>query len=665
MKKIKQKKLLEDKEESKLKVSFKSLLKIINSTKNNFIFYLVITLFLEAMFALLMFSDYQREGIINTILYSIMLSSILSIISFSFKDKCNRIITGIILFIIGFIFSLQTVFYNIFTTYFSFTLLGLGNQLKSFLEEAIKLVTSNFFYLLVYFSPFILFLIFKKKLKVNRNKPENYIIYFFIFVITSLIFHAHILSTKGEEYGSYYLYHDVNEVNLNIKKLGVINSTNLDVYRTLFGFEEKIVKENKEEVYDQKEEIVKYTANITDIDFSKPTSNKEIKTINDYLSNSQPTYQNEYTGLFKDYNLIYITAESFNQIAVSEKYTPTLYKLVNSGFIFDNFYTPNNLSTIGGEFMSITGIYPESSILTTWRSGKNYYPNGLATVFKDMGYKTHAYHNNWYGFQDRHKYLKSQGFTNYLGCYNGLEKRMNCSLWPQSDDEMIKVTTKDYINEDKFLAYYMTVSGHFEYNFSGNSMAYRNRNRVKDLDGPTGAKAYMAANIELDKALERLLKELEEKGVLDKTVIVLMADHYPYELDLNSINALSTYKRDKTIEVNHSSLILWNSKLKDKHIEKPCMSVDVIPTIYNLFGVKYDSRLFTGRDIFSTNAGLVIFKNHSWITEKGTYNASKQTFNAKEEVTDNYVKDMNSIVNNRLKISKLIIKNNYFRYLFK
>ena len=63
--------------------------------------------------------------------------------------------------------------------------------------------------------------------------------------------------------------------------------------------------------------------------------------------------------MFKDYNLIYITAESFSEIGIDETLTPTLYRLTHSGFVFHNFYTPNLLSTIGGEFQSLTGLYQD------------------------------------------------------------------------------------------------------------------------------------------------------------------------------------------------------------------------------------------------------------------------------------------------------------------
>jgi phosphoglycerol transferase MdoB-like AlkP superfamily enzyme len=643
----------------------------LNKAFKRFFLFFIVSLFLEFMFALFVFDTYYKESVINITLFSLISASVFSLLSGFFKGKGNRIVIAIILFLLGFIYSVQLVFYSSFKTFFSFTVLGLGDQLESFIGTTLKMIWKNIIYILILFLPFIIYMIFKKKLDNGRNKLSSYFVYLFIMVLSIGLFIVHMNKSKGKDSGTYYLYHDVNSIELNVQTLGVLNSYTLDIYRAINGFEEKIVEVVEED--NKKEDsstVFKYKENIIEnLNFDKSTSNNDIKTINNYMKKESATEQNQYTGLFKGYNLVYITAESFSQIGVSEELTPTLYKLTHTGFIFDNYYTPNNLSTIGGEFQSLTGLYPDSSILSKWRSGSNYFPYGLGTIFKGLGYKTYAYHNNWYGFQDRHKYLKSQGFTNYLGCYNGLEKRMNCKPWPQSDDDMMKVTIPDYINNtEPFMAYYMTVSGHFGYSWSGNSMSAKNKKYVKDLKGATeSAKAYVATQIELDRALKRLLDELEKAGKLDNTVIVLLADHYPYNLDLNSVNSLSSYKRDSIVEVNHNHLILWNNKLNDIHIDKVCMSSDVIPTVYNLFGIEYDSRLFTGRDILSTSSGLAVFNNRSWVSDKGTYFASSHKFVPKEtmENQDEYVKNMNAIVKNRLNIAKLIIKNNYYNYLFK
>ena len=629
--------------------------------------------FLEFAFILIMHTKIEFNNLLNIFINSILFAAFFSIITNIFKEKVNTVITAIILFVLGFLFSTQCVFYSIFKIYFSFSNLGLGDQVTSYLDKAISAILSNFFNIIIFMLPFILYLIFKKKLKIVRNNKISYIAFSLLFTIFAFISFFNVESSKGKINGLYDLYHNVNEVNLNIPKMGVLNSYTLDLYRVFFGFVPRSIEYvDPYKMTDppiEEEEIIPevvYEPNILDLNLDKPTDSSSIQKINVYVANDSGTMKNEYTGMFEGYNLVYITAESFSEIGVSEELTPTLYKLTHTGFIFDNYYTPNALSTIGGEFQSLTGLYPDSSILTKWRSGDNYFPYGLGTIFRNLGYNTFAYHNNSYAFQDRHKYLVSQGFTNYLGCWNGMEKRMNCKIWPASDDQMMEVTIPDYINsEQPFLAYYMTVSGHFAYTNDDNMMSYKHRNEVANLEATSAAKAYVATQIELDRALERLLNELELAGKLDNTVIVLLADHYPYELDLASINSLSSYEREETVTVNHNNLIIWNNKLEDMHIEKPCMSSDVLPTVYNLFGVDYDSRLFTGRDIMSDSFGIAIMRNHSWITDKGIYYTGSGNFvGNQEELPEGYIDSINTLVNNRLNIAKLIVDTNYYNYLF-
>jgi len=409
--------------------------------------------------------------------------------------------------------------------------------------------------------------------------------------------------------------------------------------------------------------LFEYDYNNLDIDFSSGSG--DVKKINDYLKNETGTKKNQYTGMFEGMNLVFVVAESFSEIAVSEELTPTLYKLVHDGFYFENYYTSNNLSTIGGEFQALTGLYADNSILSKWRNGSSYFPYGIGSMFKDNGYKTYAYHNNSAYFQDRNVYLKSQGFNNFKGCYNGMEKLINCEMWPQSDIEMINATYKDYIDsEEPFLAYYMTVSGHFYYTFSCNMIAKKNKGYVDKLDYNENVKAYLATQIELDKALESLISKLEDAGKLDNTVIVLTADHFPYNLSLSDINTLSSYKRDLMIEANSNNLIIYNSKMKSVMVDKVGMSIDVLPTVLNLFGMEYDSRIIMGKDILSTSPGIAIFKDKSWVTNKGTYYASSGKF-VGESVDEDYITNINNIVNNRTAISRMIVSSDYYRKILK
>lgn len=649
-----------------MKEKLKNLNESIKPLFKTFGMYYLGLCFMEICYGLLIFDSYLKITIFNIFIYLIPIAFFITIITSIFKEKINKIIASIIFCLLGFWFSLQFVFKVVYGCFFSFDLFQLTDQVLQFGKETIVAILRNSYGIILFFLPFILMLIFNKKISLPHRKIKSHIIYFVSFALGFCLFFLNINMQPIESYSSKALYFDINDNSLNIEKLGVIDAGLLDVTRTVFGFEEKMTIVRQEESKENSEDIFEYGYNKKDIDFNNFTStNSEIKQINNYMINTLGTKQNKYTGLFEGKNLIYITAESFSEIAVSEELTPTLYKLINTGFVFKNFYTSNNCSTIGGEFQSLTGLYANYNILSTFRSGNVYFPDGLSTIFENKGYNTYAYHDHSYTFQNRNKYLASIGFDNFKGCGNGMEKLINCKQWPESDVEMMNSTISDYINSDKpFLAYYMTVSGHFEYDWY-NKMSKKHKDAVQGLSYSDKVKAYIATQIELDQALETLIKKLDEAGKLDDTVFVLMADHYPYGLTIDEINEVSDYKRDSVIEINSNNLIIWNSKLKATTITKTAMSIDVIPTVYNLFGLEYDSRLYAGKDILSSEPGIAIFKNRSWVTDKGTYFAANgKVVNSDGEMTQEYINNINTEVSNRMNISKLIVKNNYYKYVY-
>jgi len=623
----------------------------------NYLINLLLLLYLEISFQLLVFNSFELTTIISILISTIIISLIITFITNIFNHKVNKILMYIIYFILFILYGVQIVFKNFFNTFFTFSLLGLSDQALSFADQAINLIINNIFYLLIFIVPFVLLIIFRKKITLDCNKKLLCIILPLILV-SYLIFVGFLHTQKDKPLSTYNLYYEINNNELNVQKLGVVNAYYLDITRLIFGFEEKITIETPEETTSNQA----YSYNITDLDMDY-LKNKLNKNTYNYISNNIGTKQNEYTGLFKGKNLIYIVAESFSEIAIKEDLTPTLYKLANSGFVFNNFYTPNYLSTIGGEFQALTGLIPDKSILGTWRSGKNHFPYGLSNIFENNGYNTYAYHNHSGYFQNRNKYLKSLGFDNFTACHMNLN--INCNLWPESDVEMMNATIDDYINsEQPFMTYYMTVSGHLEYNW-WNAMSKKNKHLVEDLPYSEESKAYLAAQIELDRALEILINKLEESNKLDDTVIVLLADHYPYGLGINNINELSSYERDGNFEVNHNKLIIWNNNLEKVEVNKTCMSADVIPTVYNLFGINYDSRLFAGTDILSTTEGIAIFGNRSWITDKAIYNSITNKYIAKENINEDYVNRINNLVSSKTEFSKQIISNNYYKVIFK
>ena len=630
----------------------------------------IIFMYLELVFRLFTDNSIFNISLVYLSLYNLFLAILISFLVSFGTNKINKIMFFICLGIISFIYGLNLCVFKMFGFYFDLSLFGATDQVLTFYSDGIKVVLQNIVGLLFIFLPFIILLIINKYFAIRKIDWKYSLIKLGASIIVFVIFIFTLNINKNNINSAYELYYEVNNNELNIKTFGVLNAFRMDLNRNIFGYEVKIDiidnNSNNNSSDNDDEELKVYEYNNLDIDFNKlidSESNNTIKTMHEYFKNETGTLQNEYTKYFEGKNLILFMAESFNEIAVREDLTPTLYKLVNSGFKFNNFYTPTISSTIGGEFQELTGLIAASGFLSPWKSGENYYPFGLATVFQELGYNTFAYHNHTYTFQSRNKYLASLGFDNYLGCRNGLEKRINCNQWPESDVEMINTTFSDYKDsEEPFMVYYVTVSGHGDYGFNYSAMARKHKSEVANLDYSEKPLAYLAAQIELDKALELLINNLEENGLLKDTVIALVGDHYPYYLSLDEINEIASYKKDSVIEINRSNFILWNSEMDTIEVDKVGSQIDVLPTIYNLFGVKYDSRLIIGKDILSTEPGLAIFGNSSWVSDKGSYFAGSNKYISKDgEEDEYYIKYMNKVVSNKITMSRYIMQYDYYR----
>ena len=630
----------------------------------------VILIYMEVIFRLLTNINVFSISIVYILIFNLFITVLFNLIGKLFDKNVNKILFLIMLFLVGFLYSVQLCVFKMFGFYFDWTLIGASGQIASFAGDGVDLVIQNIFGVTLFFMPFILYLVYNRVIVIEKGNWKNNLIKIGLSILIGLSFLGVININKDKVNSPYKLYFNVNNIDLNVRTFGVLNTFLIDSYRNVIGFQEVLNIPNKpkdDKNNSDKDNIKEYKYNNLDIDFDNlinNENNKAIKTMHEYFNNEEGTKQNEYTDYFKGKNLILFMAESFNEIAVREDLTPTLYKLVNSGFVFNNFYTPTISSTIGGEFQELTGLVAASGFLGPWKSGNNYFPFGIGKVFKDMDYNTFAYHDHSVYFQNRYIYLKSLGFDNFKGCFNGLEKSINCKIWPESDVEMIDATIDDYINSDKpFFTYYVTVSGHGGYTFSSSAMAKKHMNEVKDLNISEKPKAYLAAQIELDRALEDLIKKLDEAGKLDDTVIALVGDHYPYYLSVDEVNEIADYEKDGIIEINRSNFILWNNKMDIVTVDKVGSEIDVLPTLYNLFGVKYDSRLIIGKDILSTEPGLAIFGNRSWVSDKGSYFSQKNKFVPKDNVSvdDDYISYMNTLVNNRMSMSKNIMANDYYK----
>ncbi len=672
-------------------------------------FFVGMLFYLEIIFHVFTYRSIDSK-IIYPILFAIPVGIIYTILSGFFNRYGYIIISYVITALTCLVFGLQMVYYSIFKVYFSFHSLAMAQAAVSeFGDDVNNAILTNIFSIILIFLPLVFLHFSIKKVFVCEKRDLRWqgglLAGALCFHLLALL----ILPVHGKkDYTPYDLYYNSKVPDLSGKQLGVITLTRLDLTGLLEAEEELVLvdtdslyegpieevttapvtepkpterAEKESEPAEQnepgKEVLPSPTAvptpvpdtspNIMDIDFAtleEEEDNQAIRTLHHYFASVPPTNKNEYTGMFKGYNLIMITAEGFSPYAVHKDLTPTLYKLINEGFVFNNFYTALwQTSTSDGEYVAMTGLIPVGT-RSMYISRNNRMPFALGNQFKLLGVESKAYHNHSYTYYDRDKTHPNLGYR-FTAKGNGLV--LDSDVWPESDLEMIQHTVDNFIHEEPFHIYYLTVSGHMNYTFVGNSMSYKNKDLVKDLDYSSDARAYIACQIELEKALEELIRRLTQAGVADKTVIALSADHYPYGWEKENLDELAGHEVDPDFEVYRNHFILWNPAMeKNIIIDEPASSLDILPTLSNLFGLTYDSRLMMGRDILSDAEPLVILSNRSFITDKVMYNSStgKVINLTDEELPEDYVKNLNAIIKNKFTVSKSMVRNDYYRYVF-
>ena len=588
---------------------------------------------------------------------------------------------------IGFmvLFSVQMVYFHIFQSFMSLSYVGMGaDAVTNFFAATLLGIWECLIPILLTFLPLVVLFFLNRKISPKRKfKAARACITMAMCLFTYLgVILCLPLAGKGS-HSAYANFHSNWVLDLSMEKLGLLSTTGFDLRYYLFGnsgsgtadVPVNVVIPGQEQTPDpgqsDSQQPVEYGYNVIEgLDFgamAAAESNAQIKKVYEYLNVLEPTRKNQYTGMFEGYNLILITGEAFSAQGIDPELTPTLYKLANSGFNFTNFWTTYPSNTTNGEYSNLTGLLPDISKPKSDGSFvyslNNTMNMNIANWFNAQGLTSRAYHNHTAGYYKRNKTHPNIGYS----VFKGREEIGKLTGWPESDLVMMERTIDEYINDDCFHTYYMTVSGHHNYRFGYNAVADRNKSAVKDLDMSEGPKAYLATHIELDKALEHLITRLEEAGKLDKTVIVLAPDHYPYGLTDDEWKELLGHKIGYGgMERYANELIIWNSAMETVVVDKPCSQVDVLPTLLNLFGFTYDSRLYSGMDILSDSYGLAMISNQSFVTDKIVYNSRyEKVYYLDEdwEMPEGYLEAYIQIVKNRFSIASNILNYDFYAKL--
>ena len=567
----------------------------------------------------------------------------------------------------------QIVYHFIFGTLYSVAMVSQGGEaMTNFWRELLAAMGDHFPWLIALLVPLALRIFLRKGLK-GELRAKGRIVLLALAVALFALTRADIRQTGTEMFSDedYYRSREI-ATNQNVQRFGLLTTIRLELTRHAKTEEQDYYIPEETQGEDPAQEPAEVRYNVMDIDFdalNALTEDKKLLAINDYCSKVTGTNQNEYTGMLKDYNLIVMCAESFSPAAIDKDLTPNLYKLTQQGIIFNNYYNTFPNTTTDGEYALMQGLYPDAgrskAVSSLYASRNSYLPFTLGNAFQSQrGVECFGYHNyrgSYYGRSESHP---NMGYTmKFAG--DGMTFTTN---WPASDLEMMEQSVDDYIGKEPFHAYYMTFSGHYKYDIGTNEMAKRNWDQVKDLPYSSNAiKAYLSCNIEFDKAIGYLMERLEQAGVADRTAIVIAGDHFPYGLKDSEYAELIGHDIDGFSKFK-STLIFWVGGLeKNIVVDEYCCNVDVLPTILNLWGFEYDSRLLAGTDVFSDGTHAAVLVDKSFLTDKVWFNASTGEIRyqvPESEIPEGYVENMNQLIATRFSISADILNTAYYNFVF-
>lgn len=656
-------------------------------------------LWLELVFRLATVERFFDVGLLLTVLFTLSASAIVYLLCTLFKTHINYFVTIGVLAGLGVLYTVYLVYYAVFGSHLQLYSVGMAGDAAEFAGNIWLPIWYNLMPMIAMFVPAVVYAFLGRQMLPARRSPLllkglAVIVLVFAYLVSLLAVHL----VKIDQPIVYDLYSGNGTPSESIPQFGLLTGIRLDLKQLIFGAGTDISDDGDGEVsleqlggtqpsggtqppQQQGSTPVDRSPNvIPSLDLAalaESESDSNIQKMHSYFSKVTPTNKNEYTGKFKDKNLIFIVAEGFSPYAVDKDLTPTLYKLSHEGIQCTNYYTPGwGVSTSDGEYTSLLGLMPATGVRSMEYSADRNMYFSLGNLMKKQGYKTYAYHNHTYSYYGRDKSHPNLGYT-YKGIGNGLKldyssyyTKPTTTRWPNSDYLMALATEEEYMNDGPFHTYYMTVSGHMLYTFMGNSMSAYHRSKVEHLPYSDEVKAYLACQIELDLMVEELVSTLQKKGIADDTVIVLTADHYPYGLQQNNApdyySELAGHDTSSTFEKYKNTLIMWHEGLESIVIDEPTYSIDLLPTLCNLFGLEYDSRLLMGRDFLSDSTPLVCFANRSWVTDIGRYDASTKTFTANEGVSvpEGYAKAVSNIVALKFKYADQILKRDYYDILF-
>lgn len=630
------------------------------------LFFLLSILYLESLFKIRVLNFAFDGDLFRIVLFSVAYTLMIVFMLKFFGVKIVRISTYVLIVFITFLYFNQEIYSSFVEGFYSVTVIGDFTAGLSFFSDYF---TAFRFSHISYLLPIGSLVLFHKTKFIRFDVEYCGLRQPLYFLLGSfLMFFVSIQTISGET----ELRNDDTEITIdNVGAL--ISYSDLDLYNYMYNAQDALKKFG----------LITYTQR----DFFRlfrtdPLSEQAYEIlIDDYIENQSGHTDNIYTGLFEDKNFIMIMAESLDTFAINETLTPTLYQLKMDYAYVENYYSPLYYrSTADSEFLVQTSLYPDKNVTLSMDAYlHNTFPNTLPKLFEEAGYTTFSFHNYFDYFYPRGDFhINTLGYDQFwgseeLGMTTGFnpERVIIDHTW-ESDVELMQRAIPKFIHEDKFFVNLLTVSGHFPYSDDHEVAKEEYVTQAQTYLDSLGEEVeysdeilyYLAVHIEVDRAISYLITELEAANKMNDTVIMIFGDHYAYGIDNEDIWAYEdTYKiDDDELDIHNVPMIIVSDTTRLENVEQHYMStIDIMPTIANLFDLNLDNRLVFGNDAFNDNHNIVRFADGSFISNDFRYESLSEQYTIYDDtIREEYLFALNNQYLNAYLYNILILQYDYY-----
>lgn len=363
----------------------------------------------------------------------------------------------------------------------------------------------------------------------------------------------------------------------------------------------------------------KMIAEINDeINVNKKLSSSVMSTIDD----------DNYYGILKGKNVIYILMESIDSWLVTKDVMPTLYNLEQTGLNFTNRYSPSfgGGQTINSEFAMNIGLYAVENSKAIYNYDKNTFSESLASKLKDNNYSTISVHANSGSFYNRTYFHQALGYDKHyaladMGNINHTDYNYYNDSSLVKNDEVYNLI----VREEPFFSFIISYSAHVPYDDT-NDRCISNPYNL-NVEGNKELSCIRNLAHETDEMLRILIERLKKDNLLDNTVLVLATDHYAYGYgDQASIKKFKNTNNDYLLQ--KVPLVIWSPNLKHNNIDTLMDTADILPTLLYMMGIDYNENYYIGTNVFSSNHdNFVYFSSDTFYDGKTLYDSNTKNIN--------------------------------------